>query len=82
MEFSIFKINNMKFKFDLKSDLKKMEKHSDSLQDKFLKNEMSKTIKGGGGPPEDPYDEAWSNNWSNLAWPNAWSNGWRNGIKW
>ncbi|WP_265130546.1 hypothetical protein [Chryseobacterium oranimense] len=67
----------MKFKFNLKSDAKKMAKHSDLLQDKFLKREMSKTIKGGDGELEQPLEE-WSNNWSNLGWSNAW----RNGINW
>lgn len=69
----------MKFKFDLKSDAKKMEKHSGLLQDKFLKREISKSITGGvsGNAGESLLPE-WSNNWSNLGWSNAW----RNGINW
>nr|WP_315032318.1 hypothetical protein [uncultured Chryseobacterium sp.] len=73
----------MKFKFDLKSDVTKMEKHSDSLKDKFLKEEMSKTIKGGlSSNPGESLEPEWSNNWSNN-WSNlGWSNAWRNGINW
>lgn len=65
----------MKFKFDLKSDAKKMESYSDLLQDKFLKREVSKTIKGGNSNPNESLEPEWSNNWSNLAWSNAWRNG-------
>ncbi|WP_345988056.1 hypothetical protein AAEU33_13570 [Chryseobacterium sp. Chry.R1] len=65
----------MKFKFDLKSDAKKMERYSDLLQDKFLKREVSKTIKGGNSNPNESFEPEWSNNWSNLSWSNAWRNG-------
>lgn len=66
----------MKFKFDLKSDVKKMEKHLDSLEDKSLKRQMSRTIIGGTGSSST--DTGWSNGWSNLGWVNNWQNGWRN----
>ncbi|WP_343685983.1 hypothetical protein [Chryseobacterium gleum] len=67
----------MKFKFDLKSDAKKMEKHLNSLNDKSLKRQMAKTIVG--GDPANPNDDLnWSNDWSNLGWVNNWANNWRN----
>lgn len=63
----------MKFKFDLKSDAKKMEKHLDSLQDKSLKKQMSRTIIGSEQSLSDNLD------WSNFGWVNNWKNNWNNG---
>lgn len=62
----------MKFKFDLKSDAKKIEKHLDTLQDKSLKKQM-KTIIGGEQSLGDGLE------WSNFGWVNNWKNNWNNG---
>ncbi|WP_295230460.1 hypothetical protein [uncultured Chryseobacterium sp.] len=69
----------MKFKFNLKSDAEKIQKHLDQCENKALKKQMIKTVMGGDNKSLDPSDDlGWSNDWSNLAWVNNWSNNWRN----